>query len=109
MLAPSHALAGVLYISPLTVNGAQRLKSFTITLYQTLSLKQLYLMMFETRHVASVGVSSHFGVASFLVPGRQTLLLINVLSFHLTPVGDLKGKDLPLLFIPFVSTHLLLL
>ena len=71
MSAFLYALAGVLYISPLYVNGAWWLTSLIVTLYQASMLKQLCLMMFETRHVASVGVSSCFGVALFLAFGRQ--------------------------------------
>jgi len=66
----SHALAIVLYINPLTVNGARWLKSLTITLYQTSMLKQLYLVTFEYGHVASIDVSSRLGIASFPALGR---------------------------------------
>ena len=83
-----HALAGVLYISPPTINGVWWLKSLTVTSYQTSMLKKLYLMTFKTRHVAFAGVSSYFDVASFPALGRQTLLFINVMSLHLALVGD---------------------
>lgn len=51
-------------------------------------IEQSCLLAFEIGHVASAGVSSHFGVASYPVLGRQTLLFVNVVSIHLTPVGD---------------------
>ena len=92
MLAFSHALAGVLYISPLTINGAWRQKALTVTLYQSLILKQLCLVTFETGHMVSAGISSHFGIASFPILGRKTLPFTNVMSFLLTPIGDLKRK-----------------
>lgn len=57
-------------------------------------IEQSCLLTFESGHVASIGVSSHFGVASYHVLGRQTLLFINVVSFHLTPVGDLKREKI---------------
>ena len=83
------------YLSPLTVNSTWWLKSLTVILYQALMLKQLCLVKFETGHVASASVSNRFGVASFLTLGRQTLLFIYVVSFHLTPVDDLKRKRSP--------------
>ena len=97
----SHALVGVLYISPLTFNGTWWLKSLTVILYQALMLKQLCLVKFETGHVASASVSNRFGVASFLTLGRQTLLFIYVVSFHLTPVDDLKRKRSPFILHSF--------
>ena len=39
-----------------------------------------------------VGVSSRFGVTLFPTIGKQTLIFINVTSFHLTLIDDLKGK-----------------
>ena len=72
-------------------------------------LKQLYLVMFEAEHVVSAGGSSCFSVASFSTLGRQTLLFLNVMSLHLTLVSDKKVEDLPLFFIPFAPSHLLLL
>ena len=101
MLAFLYALAGVLYINPLTVNGTWLLKSLTVTLYQTSMLKQLCLVVLETGHVASADVSSHFGLTSFLALGRHTLLFINVVSFHLTLVGDLKRKRSPFILHSF--------
>lgn len=97
----SLALAGVLYISPLIVNGAWWLKSLTVILYQTLMLKQLCLVKFETRHVASASVSNRFGVSSFPILSKQTLLFANAISFHLTPVGDLKMKRSPFILHSF--------
>ena len=57
-------------------------------------------------HVAYVGASSHFGISSFLTLGGQTLSFINVTSFHLALVGDLKRNQSSLFFIPFVFTPL---
>lgn len=42
--------------------------------------------------MALVGAFSHFGIAFFPTLGRHTLIFINVASFHLTPVSDLKGN-----------------
>ena len=56
--------------------------------------------------MAYVGASSHFGISSFLTLGGQTLSFINVTSFHLALVGDLKRKQSSLFFIPFVFTPL---
>lgn len=68
------------------------MKSLTITLYQTLMFKYLCFMMFETVHAAFTGASNRFGVVSFPALGKQTLLFINVASFHLTPIADLNRK-----------------
>ena len=46
-------------------------------------------MMFEMGHVAFAGTPSHFSIILIPMLGKQTLLFIN-------------GRDLPLIFIPFV-------
>ena len=58
-------------------------------MHQTAMLKQLYHMMFEMGHVAFAGTPSHFSIILIPMLGKQTLLFIN-------------GRDLPLIFIPFV-------
>ena len=53
-----------------------------------------------------MGVSSRFGVTLFPTIGRQTLIFINVTSFHLTSIDDLKGKKSSFILHSF-STHTL--
>ena len=55
-------------------------------------LKQLYLMTFEIGHAAFASALSHFSVISFPMLGKQTLLFINVVSIHLTSVGELNRQ-----------------
>ena len=55
-------------------------------------LKQLYLMTFEIGHAAFASTLSHFSVISFPMLGKQTLLFINVVSIHLTLVGELNRQ-----------------
>ena len=53
-------------------------------------LKQLYLMTFEMGHMAFIGTPNHFSVILFPTLGKQTLLFVNVMSTHLTLVGELN-------------------
>ena len=55
-------------------------------------LKQLYLMTFEIGHVAFASTLSHFSIILFPMLGKQTLHFINVVSIHLTLVGELNRQ-----------------
>ena len=55
-------------------------------------LKQLYIMTFEIGHVAFASTLSHFSVILFPMLGKQTLHFINVVSIHLTLVGELNRQ-----------------
>ena len=58
-------------------------------------------------HVAFAGVSSRFSDSSFPTLSKQTLSFINVTSFHLALVGDLKSKAIFLFLHSFLHPHLL--
>ena len=58
-------------------------------------------------HVEFAGVSGHFSDSSFPTLSKQTLSFINVASFHLALVGDLKSKAIFLFLHSFLHPHLL--
>ena len=95
------ALAVVMYIGPLIVNGINDQGHWQSHLFRLQCSLKSCLVTLKVGHMAYASASSHFGVSSFPALGRQTLSFINVASFHLTSVVDLKRKAIFLTFHSF--------